>query len=43
MTFLDQKKDEAIERTFKQVSLNFKQVFSKLVPGGKAGGCKLKR
>ena len=35
MTHLDQKKDEAIERTFKQVSLNFREVFSKLVPGGK--------
>ena len=35
MSYLDQKKDEAIERTFKQVSLNFREVFSKLVPGGK--------
>ena len=35
MDHLDKKKDEAIERTFKQVSLNFKEVFSKLVPGGK--------
>jgi len=35
MTHLDQKKDESIERTFKQVSLNFREVFAKLVPGGK--------
>ena len=35
MVHLDQKKDESIERTFKQVSLNFREVFSKLVPGGK--------
>jgi len=35
MIHLDQKKDESIERTFKQVSLNFREVFSKLVPGGK--------
>ena len=35
ISYLDQKKDEAIERTFKQVSLNFREVFSKLVPGGK--------
>ena len=35
MSYLDQKKDEVIERTFKQVSLNFREVFSKLVPGGK--------
>ncbi|CAO3568041.1 unnamed protein product [Mortierella alpina] len=31
---LDQRKDEAIERTFKQVARNFAQVFSKLVPAG---------
>lgn len=31
---LDQRKDEAIERTFKQVSKNFAQIFSKLVPAG---------
>ena len=35
MEHLDRKKDEAIERTFKQASLNFKEVFAKLVPGGK--------
>lgn len=32
---LDQRKDEAIERTFKQVSLYFAQVFKRLVPAGK--------
>lgn len=32
---LDMRKDEAIERTFKQVALNFRQVFASLVPGGK--------
>ena len=32
---LDQRKDEAIERTFKQVSKNFSEVFEKLVPAGK--------
>lgn len=32
---LDRKKDEAIERTFKQVSVNFRDVFHKLVPGGR--------
>lgn len=31
---LDQRKDEAIERTFRQVSKAFTQVFSKLVPQG---------
>ncbi|KAK5949899.1 Structural maintenance of chromosomes protein 3 [Knufia fluminis] len=31
---LDQRKDEAIERTFKQVSRAFSQIFSKLVPQG---------
>ncbi|KAF9932721.1 Structural maintenance of chromosomes protein 3 [Mortierella alpina] len=31
---LDQRKDEAIERTFKQVARNFAQVFSKLAPAG---------
>ena len=35
MSFLDQKKDESIERTFKQVSLNFREVFARLVHGGK--------
>jgi len=32
---LDYKKDEAIERTFKQVSMNFKDVFHRLVPNGR--------
>ncbi|KAL9052564.1 MAG: hypothetical protein Q9162_005312 [Coniocarpon cinnabarinum] len=32
---LDQRKDEAIERTFKQVSKEFATVFQKLVPAGK--------
>lgn len=32
---LDQRKDEAIERTFKQVSKEFATVFNKLVPAGK--------
>lgn len=31
---LDQRKDEAIERTFKQVSREFATVFEKLVPAG---------
>ncbi|KIX03858.1 uncharacterized protein Z518_07411 [Rhinocladiella mackenziei CBS 650.93] len=32
---LDQRKDEAIERTFKQVSKAFAEVFQKLVPAGR--------
>ncbi|KAK3117971.1 Structural maintenance of chromosomes protein 3 [Teratosphaeriaceae sp. CCFEE 6253] len=32
---LDQKKDEAIERTFRQVSREFARVFERLVPAGK--------
>ena len=32
---LDQRKDEAIERTFKQVSKYFSEIFEKLVPSGK--------
>ncbi|KAF8453532.1 RecF/RecN/SMC [Terfezia claveryi] len=32
---LDQRKDEAIERTFKQVSKYFAEIFTKLVPAGK--------
>ncbi|WWD18464.1 hypothetical protein CI109_102916 [Kwoniella shandongensis] len=32
---LDQRKDEAIERTFKQVSRYFEEVFDTLVPAGK--------
>ncbi|KAK9452229.1 RecF/RecN/SMC [Limtongia smithiae] len=31
---LDQRKDEAIERTFKQVSKSFSEIFEKLVPAG---------
>ncbi|KAI5116767.1 hypothetical protein M0805_004984 [Coniferiporia weirii] len=32
---LDMRKDEAIERTFKQVAKNFEEVFEKLVPAGR--------
>ncbi|KAH7885116.1 RecF/RecN/SMC [Phlebopus sp. FC_14] len=32
---LDQRKDEAIERTFKQVAKNFEDVFERLVPAGR--------
>ncbi|KAG6840817.1 hypothetical protein C0991_004108 [Blastosporella zonata] len=32
---LDQRKDEAIERTFKQVASNFEEVFENLVPAGR--------
>ncbi|KAM3587033.1 Structural maintenance of chromosomes protein 3 [Umbelopsis sp. WA50703] len=32
---LDQRKDQAIERTFDQVSKNFAEVFEKLVPAGR--------
>ncbi|MEW5315971.1 MAG: hypothetical protein WDW38_007365 [Sanguina aurantia] len=32
---LDGRKDEAIERTFKGVAMNFRDVFAELVPGGK--------
>jgi len=32
---LDQRKDEAIERTFKQVSKYFEEVFEQLVPAGR--------
>ena len=35
ITVLDQRKDEAIERTFKQVSREFAAVFEKLVPAGR--------
>ena len=31
---LDLRKDEAIERTFKGVAKNFREVFAALVPGG---------
>ena len=33
---LDQRKDESIERTFKQVAFNFREVFAALVQGGAA-------
>ena len=32
---LDMKKDEAIERTFKQIAQHFSAVFAEMVPGGK--------
>ncbi|KAL1986147.1 hypothetical protein VTN96DRAFT_6799 [Rasamsonia emersonii] len=35
ITVLDQRKDEAIERTFKQVSREFANIFEKLVPTGR--------
>ncbi|KAL8690388.1 MAG: hypothetical protein Q9218_004150, partial [Villophora microphyllina] len=35
ISVLDQRKDEAIERTFKQVSREFAKVFEKLVPTGR--------
>ncbi|KAI1410652.1 RecF/RecN/SMC protein [Hypoxylon sp. FL1857] len=34
VAFLDQRKDEAIERTFKQVSKEFATIFQRLVPAG---------
>ena len=34
ITVLDGQKDEAIERTFKQVAKNFAEVFKELVPEG---------
>lgn len=34
MAHLDQRKDEAIERTFKQVSKEFATIFQRLVPAG---------
>ncbi|KAJ2614036.1 Structural maintenance of chromosomes protein 3 [Coemansia sp. RSA 1365] len=40
---LDQRKDEAIERTFKQVSKYFSQVFERLVPAGKGALVMLRR
>ncbi|KAI7830862.1 chromosome segregation protein sudA [Kickxella alabastrina] len=40
---LDQRKDEAIERTFKQVSKYFGEVFAKLVPVGKGALVMLRR
>ncbi|KAI5361856.1 Putative structural maintenance of chromosomes protein [Septoria linicola] len=39
---LDQRKDEAIERTFKQVSKEFHTIFEKLVPAG-VGNLKIQR
>ncbi|KAF7119043.1 hypothetical protein CNMCM5793_008686 [Aspergillus hiratsukae] len=35
ISVLDQRKDEAIERTFKQVSREFANIFEKLVPAGR--------
>lgn len=35
VSILDQRKDEAIERTFKQVSKEFAQIFERLVPAGR--------
>jgi structural maintenance of chromosome 3 (chondroitin sulfate proteoglycan 6) len=35
VTVLDQRKDEAIERTFKQVSKEFAAIFERLVPAGR--------
>lgn len=35
VSVLDQRKDEAIERTFKQVSKEFAQIFERLVPAGR--------
>jgi len=35
VSVLDQRKDEAIERTFKQVSREFAQIFERLVPAGR--------
>ncbi|DBB00026.1 hypothetical protein WJX77_003476 [Trebouxia sp. C0004] len=32
---LDMRKDEAIERTFKQVAKNFREIFGELAPGGR--------
>ncbi|GAA5987111.1 hypothetical protein JCM10908_001030 [Rhodotorula pacifica] len=40
---LDARKDEAIERTFKQVAKNFDEVFEKLVPSGRGRLIMLKR
>lgn len=40
---LDTRKDEAIERTFKEVSLYFSEVFQKLVPAGRGRLKMLKR
>jgi len=36
ISHLDTKKDEAIERTFKGIAKHFSDVFSEIVPGGKA-------
>ncbi|KAI8799563.1 RecF/RecN/SMC protein [Cladochytrium replicatum] len=40
---LDQRKDEAIQRTFKQVAKNFMQVWEKLVPNGRGELIMLRR
>lgn len=36
ITHLDQRKDEAIQTTFTQVSKNFSEIFQKMVPAGQA-------
>jgi len=36
ISHLDTKKDEAIQRTFKGIATHFSEVFSEIVPGGKA-------
>ena len=36
INMLDLRKDEAIERTFKGVSKNFREIFAELSPGGSA-------
>lgn len=43
MTVLDQRKDEDIQRTFKGVSKFFSEIFSKLVPQGRARLVMLKK
>jgi structural maintenance of chromosome 3 (chondroitin sulfate proteoglycan 6) len=35
IAMLDARKDESIERTFKMVAKNFREVFRQLVPGGR--------
>lgn len=34
---LDERKDEAVQRTFKQVSKEFAEIFERLVPAGRGG------
>ena len=43
ITVLDQRKDEAIQRTFKGVSQHFTQIFKEVVPQGKATLVMLKK